>query len=199
MPQTTPERRRPAAPSPQRQPARSRRAGFSAVRVTGVGNVRGLGDEQRAVSLAYGLPAPCTAGCGPGAALTPTAISLHRCSVLARFLTSLVSVIGSQWVDGRGEWPGSAASLCDRDHQRPVHGPAATGRTARNTFSEIDPRLRLRPRGRDIIVDRTDLEFTDGGAPSALPRVLQARHSGGDLVLAAPLQVVRAGALPLPR
>jgi len=28
-------------------------------------------------------------------------------------------------------------------------------------------RLRLRPRGRDIIVDRTDLEFTDGGGPRA--------------------------------
>ena len=45
-------------------------------------------------------------------------------------------------------------------------------------------------RGRDIIVDRTDLEFTNGG-PTALPRALrQARHSGGDLVLAAPQQQV---------
>lgn len=73
-----------------------------------------------------------------------------------------------------------------------MHGLAGTASAAAAVAS----------RGRDIIADLTDLEFTNCDGPSALPRVLrQVRHSGGVLVLAAPQQeVVRAQApAPVPR
>jgi hypothetical protein len=45
-------------------------------------------------------------------------------------------------------------------------------------------RAAVASRGRDIIVDLADLEFTDCGGPSTIRRALrQARHGGGDLVL----------------